>query len=734
MAATINFPDFDFSGFYYGEILQDLVVWSRANVPEITEEDPHEIWIQTLRAFSLVGHLNNVNLDMAALESFMATCQLPASIRAHMKLIDYEVQAQRPAAVTMLAELTQVFSTFPVTLVPQYGLVATPVSGEGGGEVYENQEAVATTARTDQVGAVFEFNALTSTFTDYTIQARAAATPWSPNLINDGNMLYVEHPDVLFDTITFDGISVPMAGVLGVWEYYDGELEDRAPGAVSIVGAGLEFNVDDLLCPDGNVVDRSGAEVQCLLNDTGAAEIVASTWSGTANLATTSTFLGQTAPSVDVNDYTVGVEWHPFEDLVDGTDDPGSPTTNSLEQDGAVEYTLPKSVSENWIKATVNSVEGWFTRFRVIDASGITANPTLDTITIHEGKTFVAWDAAQGQTRQPLELKSGTGAPSLALELDRKPVIQDTTALEVWTGLAWEDWYEVDNFLSSTAVDRHFIVEIDEDGIATVTGGDGTSGRVFPAGVNNLRFTYRYGAENEGNAGASAITVNRSGMSYLKGITNPRAAVGWTAAQDADEDGIDALKVIGPASLRALSRAVSGDDCEYLAVNEFATAAGVNPWVRAHAIEEGFGPKTVKLVLVGAGGGTTPAATRAELDEYFNGDPILGTTGVLVANQQVTSVDYTEVLIDITATIDGGDQAVIEQNLRTYLDPEAKLDDGITYRWDFDEDVSLSMLIALIHETDGDIRSVILTSPAAPVPIANDALPKAGVLTLTVNP
>jgi len=58
----ITIPDFNFTSFYYPDILNALLNWTRVNVPEITKESSYDIFIQALRAFSLVGHLNNCNI------------------------------------------------------------------------------------------------------------------------------------------------------------------------------------------------------------------------------------------------------------------------------------------------------------------------------------------------------------------------------------------------------------------------------------------------------------------------------------------------------------------------------------------------------------------------------------------------------------------------------------------------------------------------------------------------
>ena len=66
MATTIEIPSFAFGSLRYAEILEALIQFKRQNVPEMTDESEFEPLIQLLRAFALVGHLNNVNLDILA--------------------------------------------------------------------------------------------------------------------------------------------------------------------------------------------------------------------------------------------------------------------------------------------------------------------------------------------------------------------------------------------------------------------------------------------------------------------------------------------------------------------------------------------------------------------------------------------------------------------------------------------------------------------------------------------
>ena len=81
MATEIKVPDFQFSGFYYPELLESLILFKRQNIPEHTDESAFDTLIQFIRMQALVGHLNNVLIDLVANESTLPTAQLVESVR-----------------------------------------------------------------------------------------------------------------------------------------------------------------------------------------------------------------------------------------------------------------------------------------------------------------------------------------------------------------------------------------------------------------------------------------------------------------------------------------------------------------------------------------------------------------------------------------------------------------------------------------------------------------------------
>jgi len=64
VAREIQIPDFNFSAFYYADLLEALLEFKRRNVPELTDESDFEPFIQLLRMTALVGHSNNTLTDL----------------------------------------------------------------------------------------------------------------------------------------------------------------------------------------------------------------------------------------------------------------------------------------------------------------------------------------------------------------------------------------------------------------------------------------------------------------------------------------------------------------------------------------------------------------------------------------------------------------------------------------------------------------------------------------------
>lgn len=715
MSVTVKIPDFDFAGFYYPQILERLILYKRKYVPELTDESSKEPLIQFLRSCALVGHLNNTHLDMVANEGTLTTAKLQETVRNMLRLIDYYLSPAAPAVTDLLYTLSQVLLSTTV-VVPDRAQASTKRQ-EGQAVINFEASGEVSCSRTDQFSKVF--SAESGAFTDHTVKAndRTIGQTWTPWATPDvGDAVYWGHLQALWDVLSHV-IATPASGITGVWEYYDGKWAKTSPTAVANMGGYLRIDLTSYLGTD----DRTGTRIRSQLNETTATEFSDSYYSGGVNYVDLTGYLGQTSPSLDPADYTVGSDWEELPAVADGT--------SQLTASGPVGYQLPQDVAQNWIKGLVNGVSAYWVRYRIV-AVIAPVGPVMEYSRLDEGKQYVLRLATQGLTKEQDPLGSSDGSADQRFETSEDGYLDST--MEVWVDDV--EWSEVDDFLASQSGDLHFRVELDVDNRATVVFGNGSNGRIPPAGLNNIRCRYRYGADDDGNVGPNTITVDKTGLSYVSSVTNPRGAAGWALAEGSTEESLEQAKVAGPASLRTKDVAIGPQDVETLA-KAFKGEDGSKPFARAKAIEEGYGPKTIELILVASGGGQAPAETIAEIATYFNGDRTVypPKTKHLVANQEVVPVNFSPRVIDISATVYGSvDEETIRNQLAAVIQPLAVKEDGVTWEWDFEGEVPTSRIQAEIFFSDPDITKVVLTVPASDVVLLPRELPVLGTVSLTI--
>jgi hypothetical protein len=709
----VQVPSFEFSAFYYPQLIEALLVYKRINVPELTDESNEEPSIQMLRAFALVGHINNVLIDLVANESTLPTAQLPETIRNMLRLIDYELSPATPAAADMIYKLSKVFNA-SFQLVPDGSQQATRRDGDDPVIYFETLTGVLI-QRTDQLGACFVENPA-GVFTTRTTEANAGTAFVATTPV--GCALYVGHDSVMWDKMNIV-VSAVSPATIGVWEYYDGDTNDTRPDDVVNIGNGqLRFDLTTLLGSS----NRAGARVRVRLNVSTAFEDVTSTWDGVKNVATT-TLLGQSSPSLDEPDYTLGCEWQELPGLTDAT--------TLLDVTGDVAYTLPQTVTQRWQKTTVNGFFGYFLRFRVV-TSAVGAGPTLGRLRIDTGKQYVAAVAYQGRSVTAETLGSSNGTPNQRFATAQSDFILNSQEVRVDA----EVWTKVDDFLESGPGSKHYRVELAENDVAQIIFGDGVTGFIPPIGQGNIVVDYRFGAGDNGNVGANTIVVDKQGLTFVEAVYNPRTAVGWSEGEAGSAESLAKAKIAGPASLRTKEVALSPDDLVTLAV-AYKDSGGSKPIGRAKPIEESFGPKTVELVCVGTGGTTVSNTQLDELTTYFNGDSSASPQipKRFVANQEVTCTNFSPRAIDVVATVYAPDAVIAQQvinQLSAVLQPEALKEDGQTYTWEFGADVPRNRLIHEIFQTDIRITNVVLTSPAADVALGARELPTPGTFSITM--
>lgn len=158
-------------------------------------------------------------------------------------------------------------------------------------------------------------------------------------------------------------------------------------------------------------------------------------------------------------------------------------------------------------------------------------------------------------------------------------------------------WLPRFDLLSSGPDDYHFVVEIDDHGIAQLRFGDGTSG-VQPEAGSVFFARYRVGNGARGNTGADAITFVASGGKFQ--IRNPLPAEGGT-----DPEPISEAKLYAPGSFRKIiERAITADDYREIAQRNKklqradAELVWTGSWYEAEVFVDPLGSEFASSVLL----------------------------------------------------------------------------------------------------------------------------------------
>jgi len=151
----ITVPDVDWSGFYYPDILRELLLQLRRKREEIglTDENEYELHVQFMRSLALVGHLNNCRADVIATELLLASSSLLESAKRLLRLIGVELASATPAKADVVLTLSEVTTLDLTAFIPELAEFSTDSVPPIAYEVLE--EDGIDLDRTDQVSYVF---------------------------------------------------------------------------------------------------------------------------------------------------------------------------------------------------------------------------------------------------------------------------------------------------------------------------------------------------------------------------------------------------------------------------------------------------------------------------------------------------------------------------------------------------------------------------------------------------
>ncbi len=203
--------------------------------------------------------------------------------------------------------------------------------------------------------------------------------------------------------------------------------------------------------------------------------------------------------------------------------------------------------------------------------------------------------ASRGESVKGEIVGSGDASVSnQALTLKKKPLTylaSGSSTLKLYVDNVL--WTEVSTFYGCGPTDRVYTVRLDEDGQATITGGDGVRGSRFTSGTNNVVAYYRFGAGADAPP-AKGITQPAKPLSGVKSIANPVAASPGSDAQSTDN-----VRAYAPKSALLLGRAVSLQDLEAAAAMVSGVRAVASRWTWNHQRQQPvaqiscIGPDTV---------------------------------------------------------------------------------------------------------------------------------------------
>ena len=312
---------------------------------------------------------------------------------------------------------------------------------------------------------------------------------------------------------------------------------------------------------------------------------------------------------------------------------------------------------------------------------------------------------------RPLELSS--------LEIETRDAAGQATA-----------WVRRDDFYGSAKDAADYVAD---GAAATITFGDGTHGRIPPAGDAVVAKTWRHGGGAVGNqVEAGAVKALISQIAGIEKVTNPRAATGG-----ADEEDITAFLKRAPAELRKAGRAVTERD--------FASfALGIDGVAKARALggrhpdHPGVDVPGAVSVLLVAATDAMPPHPSAELVRSVC--QALDQVRLITTEVYVSGPAFIEVRLEarLLAAPDAAFDAVAQaarRRIDDYLSPRKR---------DFGENVSPAALYARLYgEPGAGVRSVedllvyvngLPHATGRPIDVPPDAIVYPGAHVIVVRP
>jgi hypothetical protein len=270
-------------------------------------------------------------------------------------------------------------------------------------------------------------------------------------------------------------------------------------------------------------------------------------------------------------------------------------------------------------------------------------------------------------------------------------VQSDTIAGSASTLQVWVDgvlWSEAPYFYGRSPGEHIYVTSQDDNGVTTVTFGDGITGSRLPTGAANVSATYRFGIGTAGLVNANQLSQLMSRPLGVRGVNNPLAASGA-----ADPEDLDSGRDRATLAIMTLGRAVSLQDYQDFALATVGIGKALATWTWDGQ------KRVVVLTIAGAAGPIDP--TDSVLTSLPKAIASYSEPGV-----QLYLFSYTPLYFNLNASVQisvdyqiPGVQSAIESALRQSF--------GFSAR-DFGQPVYQSEVIAVIQAIAG-VVDVVLT-------------------------
>lgn len=286
------------------------------------------------------------------------------------------------------------------------------------------------------------------------------------------------------------------------------------------------------------------------------------------------------------------------------------------------------------------------------------------------------------------------------------------------SGGVWVRWHEVKDFVLSSPLNRHYVLDRTN---GKITFGDGTYGMVPPRGKNNIvARLYRSGGGRKGDVASGTITSLKKTIPNIERVINHVPSSGGM-----DPETVERAVHRGPYTIKNGNRAVTKEDFEYLAQEASQYVA------KARCILE---KGKIKVIIVPKYESDTPLPEAGLLDSV---ERYLNERAFMVILNRIDVVGPGYKRVDVTVKVKPislGESSIvsdrIKEKLRTFLHPLKGGENG--EGWDFGQSIFISKMAAVIEDIEGVdyVKGIV---PEKQILMEPNALPFSGDITVEIE-